>query len=456
MKRAAVYDLKLWLEREPSKRKPLVIRGARQIGKSYLVRDFCARSGLKCLEINFEKEPRLKKLFVEGPNSNTISLLEAHFGVPLQPSPGVTHTPCLLFLDEIQAAPEVFARLRYFYEDSPEIPVIAAGSLLEFALGEMEQSTPVGRIEYLHLGPMRFEEFLEAQNQESLLKFIRAWSPGKAGSAIPEVFHDQLLGLVRDFSLVGGMPEAVARFIPGRDFSGCHSVQRSILETYRNDFAKYRKRIPLERLEKVFDSVPAQVGRKWVHARIDSEQKAGALASALDALCKARVAHRVHHSSGNGVPLRAERKDGLFKVLFLDVGLLGVQLGLRITDLLDAGMWTRVNEGAVAEQWIGQHLLDLRPISQSPEVFYWVREKAGAMAEVDYLLAEGPQVIPLEVKAGSTLRAKSLQVFLGEKGRKLGVHFSTHPCEVHKAVQILALPFYMVEQLPRLLNELGL
>lgn len=450
MYRKALEDLKKWWSPAHSPRKPLIIRGARQVGKSYLVGDFCARQGLTCCEINFEKEPSLRRLFVEGHNSRTISLLEAHFGKVLNQN-------SLLFLDEIQAAPEVLARLRYFYEDSPDIAVIGAGSLLEFSLAELEHSVPVGRIQYLYLGPMGFEEYLLALNEGSLLDFIKEWRPGDSNTDIPGIFHDRLLSHVRDFSLIGGMPESIYRFMPDRSFIRCEEAQRSIIETYRNDFGKYRKRIPLERLERVFDEIPAQVGKKWVHARIHSTEKAQALDAALQALCYAKVGHRVFHSSGNGVPLSAEKKDNLFKVLFLDVGLMGVLLGLRVSDLLDVSQFERVNEGAIAEQWIGQHLLALGPSLQAPQLFYWVREKAGSMAEVDYLFQEGPYVIPVEVKAGSSSRAKSLQVFLSEKKKTpLGIHFSTNQTRFQARSdgqkRILELPFYMVEQVPRLLS----
>lgn len=446
MERIALKALKNWLTVNPlTYRKPLVIRGARQVGKSYLVRDFCQKEKLTCFELNFEKEPSLRKLFVEGDNAKTIALLEAHLGRSLKDG--------LLFLDEIQSAPEVFTRLRYFYEDSPQIPVIAAGSLLEFALAELETSVPVGRIEFLHLGPMRFEEFLMALNENAAVQFIQNWKFNDPGSSIPTFFHEKLLTLVRDFSIVGGMPQAIARYIINQDFLGAQSVHHSILDTYRSDFGKYRNRIPHERLERVFTAIPAQVGKKWVHARVGVHDKAKALEIALDALSKAKVAHRVFHSSGNGNPLAAEQKDNIFKVLFLDVGLLGALLGLRITDFLDLNSIVRVNEGAIAEQWIGQHLLDLRPLSQMPQLFYWVREKAGSMAEIDYLISMGIKIIPIEVKEGATTKAKSLQVFMNEKKAPLGIHFSINPPNYQKEKKILELPFYMVEQLERVLLD---
>lgn len=450
MQRAALQNLKQWwTQKLLLARKPLVIRGARQVGKSFLIRDFCLREGLQCLELNFEKEPSLRQLFVEGHNSKTVTLLETHFQQRLTEK-------TLLFLDEIQAATEIFARLRYFYEDTPHIPVIAAGSLLEFALEKIGHSVPVGRIEYLYLGPMRFEEYLYALKKRSLLDLIAQWNPYDLKTALPPIFHEQLLAHVRDFSLVGGMPEALQKFIFDRNFLECHTAHQSILDTYRSDFGKFHKRVPLDRIERVFNSISAQIGKKWVHSRISAEEKAKAIDQALHLLCQAKVAHRIYHSSGNGIPLASEQKDNLFKVLFLDIGLMNSQLGLRITDLIDPQSFAKIHTGALAEQWIGQHLLDLREPSQPPNLFYWVREKAGSLAEIDYLIQQGARIYPVEVKAGSSSKIKSLQVFLLEKQKTspIGIHFSSHPPYYHSNKKILELPFYLVEQLPRILKIL--
>jgi len=413
------------------------------------VRDFAARTQLDLHELNFEKTPSLRKLFVEGPNTATLRLIETHLGRRIG-------NRSLLFLDEVQSAPEIISRLRYFYEDTPDIAVIAAGSLLEFALAELQGGMPVGRLESLHLGPMRFEEFLEAMpDGQPLLQWLRTFSLKESATHIPEPLHHRLLGHCRNFSLVGGMPEAIERFRADSDFLAAESAQRSILETYQQDFGKYRRRIPHDRIQKLFQSLPAQVGKKWVHARINPDDKAQATDQALDALCRAGVAHRVHHSSGNGVPLMAEEKTNLFKVLFLDIGLMGRSLGLRASDLVEPESFERVNEGALSEQWIGQHLLDLRPMAAAPRLHYWVREKTGALAEVDYLLTQGPKVFPVEVKSGATTRRKSLEVFLSEKpGSPFGLHISTRPAAWVDQKRILALPHYLIEQTPRLISEI--
>jgi predicted AAA+ superfamily ATPase len=446
MWRKALQDLEEWFGRPSRQRKPLIIRGARQVGKSYLVRDFIRRSGLDLLELNLERDRDIAKLFRPADAKTFRRVLEAHFRHPIGER-------TILFLDEIQAAPEVFSRLRYLHEDLPDLPVLAAGSLLEFALSELEYSVPVGRVEYLHLGPMGFEEFILARGDEVLIELLRSWKPGDADAqAALEPFHDRLLEAVRDFGWVGGMPEPVSHYAQDKDLLAVERAHRSTLDSFREDFAKYRKRVSIERLQGLFARIPAQLGRKWVHARVEPGARAEAVNSALSALCAARVAHRIYHSSGNGVPLAAERKERSFKVLFLDVGLAGAQLGLRITDIAEADALFRINEGALAEQWIGQHLLDARPTYVAPDLYYWAREKTGAEAEVDYLWAQGAQVVPVEVKAGKGGKLRSLQVFMGEKKSRIGVRFSTMLPSLEG--KVLHLPFYLVEELPRLLEHL--
>jgi predicted AAA+ superfamily ATPase len=410
-----------------------------------LVRDYCKRNQLNCLEINFERDPRLRALFVEGHNNKTIQLLQAHFNQSLANG--------LLFLDEIQTAPEVFARLRYFFEDTPHVPVVAAGSLLDFALGDLEHGMPVGRIQYMHLGPLVFEEYLAASDKCALLDIIKQWSPQGDQGAVA-AFHQQLLDLLKTYLVVGGMPQVAQDFLNQGDFASAQVIQRSILDTYEQDFAKYKKRIPFERLQRVLAAVPLQLGRKWVHARINPQDKAESTFAALDALAKARVVHLVYHSSANGLPLAAQRKDNYYKVLFLDVGLAACRTGVTAAELEKVVDQIFINQGALAEQFIGQHLLDLRPLDKNPEIHCWTRQKPGSMAEVDYLLAHNTTVIPVEVKAGPSTRAKSLGVFMQEKSSPLAIHFYGGLPVYDEKRRVLKLPLYMVGQLERLLNQL--
>ena len=252
MYRISLDYLKKWKDR--ATRKPLVIRGARQVGKSFLVRLMASEAFANLVEINFERMPDAASLFISKTPRTILPLLEARFNVPIKP--GKT----LLFLDEIQAAPEVFAALRYFHEEMPELHVIAAGSLLEFVLLEHSFSMPVGRIEYLHLGPMSFEEFLLALGREKLRQWLMRFT---LAEVIPDGLHRELLDLVRQYCVVGGMPEAVAAFARNGSYQECEQVQQSILSTYRDDFSKYASKVRHQRVEKVFTKIPRLVGRKF-------------------------------------------------------------------------------------------------------------------------------------------------------------------------------------------------
>jgi predicted AAA+ superfamily ATPase len=450
MYRSALNYLAEWKSRQ--NRKPLVLRGARQVGKSFLVRQLAKESFANLVEINFEQMPDVASFFVSKTPRTILPLLEARFNAPFEP--GKT----LLFLDEIQAAPEVFAALRYFHEETPDLHVIAAGSLLEFVLREHSFSMPVGRIEYLHLGPMSFEEFLQAMGREKLQQWLASFS---LSDAVPDGMHQALMSLVRRYCVVGGMPEAVAAFAQNNSFPECEQVQQSILSTYRDDFFKYASKVQHRRVEKIFVKLPQLVGRKFMFSHVDHEERSRDLGAALELLCLARVAHKVRHSHGNGVPLGAEADDRTFKALFLDVGLLCRACGVRVLDVERAGDPMLVNAGAVCEQLVGQHLLLSGAFYEEPSLYCWMRDKPNSSAEVDYLLAHGPHVIPVEVKAGATGRLKSMHLFLSEKNRDFGLRFNSDVPSLLDArtpqidgntrpFRLLSLPFYLIGQARRL------
>ena len=452
MWRSAIDDLKNWKTKK--RRKPLVVRGARQVGKTYLVRQFGSEFFQNTVELNFEKQPELAELFASKDPEQILPLIE------LQCDTVVTPGETLLFLDEIQAAPQVFEALRYFFEEKPDVHIIAAGSLLEFALVEPSFSVPVGRIEYMYLGPMTFEEFLLAQGQDRLVSFINAF---EFPSTVPEPLHSKMLSAVRQFMVVGGMPGSVAAYTGSDSFAEVEAEKQSILETFIGDFGKYARRADPSRLRKVFARLPLLIGRKLKYVNIDPDDQARNLAHALSLLCKARVAFRVHHSACNGIPLRAEMKESVFKPLFLDVGLMASACGLNLLDFAGTTDLLQVNQGSVCEQFIGQHLLYSQPSFVKPELFFWMREKRSSNAEVDYVISMGSRIVPIEVKAGKTGTLKSLQVFLHGKGQTTGVRSSSAPATLHAAnyalpelteqsFELLSIPFYLVGQLRRLLE----
>lgn len=450
IKRNAEAHLGHWYSK--SHRKPLVLRGARQVGKSTLVRQFAALHGLALDEINLEKQPALDRVFKTLDIQKILMELEGLLGrKPGQPN-------SLLFLDEVQATPHALAALRYFYEELPELPVIAAGSLLEFALAKHAFSMPVGRVEYYHVGPISFREFT-ACTDPALVPWMEA---AVRFEAVPETAHRQLLARLREFFFVGGMPEAVQSFIESGSHTEVREVHRSIAETYQDDFSKYAQQGDLARLQRVYQQIPRNIGRKIKYTNLSREERAREIKACVELLCRAEVCRRVTGSYCSGVPLAAEVDDSVFKLIFMDVGLVNHLCGGRWSDLADADAGRLVNEGPLAEQFVGQHLAYLSP--DRPSLHYWLREGRANNAEVDYVVSQGPEILPIEVKSGAGGSLKSLQQFVVEKGSCLAVRFDTNPASKldvfakastggqpkEVSFTLVSLPLYAVEYLSRL------
>jgi predicted AAA+ superfamily ATPase len=429
-----------------------------------LVAAFAAAHQLTLNEVNLEKHPELEGVFRSLDTGKILRELEALLGRDPRAPGG------LLFLDEIQAAPAALQALRYFHEGRPELPVVAAGSLLDFALAAGPASMPVGRIEYRHLYPLTFEEFVAAMGKERLRESLRRFSPLKPETAPAETAHAELRDLQRLFLFIGGMPEAVSAYVQRGSVAEAAQIQRSLLAAYRDDFAKYATRKELARLQWVFDKTPLWVGRKVKYAAISREEPAREIRSALRLLAKARLICPVHHSSASGLPLAAQADPDAYKLAFLDVGLMNRLLGLdwlAVSRLDDRGL---VNEGPLAEQFAAQELLSgfSEEGREDARLFYWLREGRVSNAEVDYVVSRGDWIVPVEVKAGSAGALKSLHQFAAEKGSRLAVRLDLRAPSFHvvRAVarlgaalspveyRLLSLPLYLAGQLPRILDEL--
>ncbi len=454
MKRDGNYDLRVWAE-DPSRR-PLIVRGARQTGKTWLVEQFAGSHFGTVATVDFERDPKAASLFEAPSPRDNLQAIEAYLGKR------IIAGESLLFLDEVQVAPRVLSRLRYFHEELPELHVVAAGSLLDFALADTEYRAPVGRVSYFYLEPLSFREYLDAMDLGGLRDVLSRWQPGVS---IPEAVHEKLLREVRAYALVGGMPAVVEAYRQERSFVGAARLHADLLTAYREDFARYGSRATVQRLHRVLNSVPVQVGRKFIYARVDREDRAAPIKQALDQLCMARVVHRVNRSNGNGVPLAAEVDERAFKTILLDVGLMLSSLGVPPSRVLENEL-TLVNEGAVAEQLVGQMLRTLGPRNIDPSLYYWQRDKKGSEAEVDYLIQHAGRVVPIEVKAGKSGRLRSLHTFMAAKGYGTAIRVHSHAPEL-RAVEtpraggsthrydLLSIPFYMVEEIPRLLTAGG-
>ena len=460
LQRREIGHLEAWAARRPHK--PIVIRGARQVGKSTLVREFARAAGLTLVAVDFERNPELREAFTGRDPARILALLKLLTG---KTAAAGTH---LLFLDEIQAAPEALAALRYFREEMPELHVLAAGSLLEFALAQTRFPMPVGRVEYMHLGPMHFEDFVIAMGDADLADFLRAFPLRSVKeNALPAALHRKCLDLLRRYWVVGGLPEAVAAFVHassggGGGFEPVSRVLQSVVATYRDDFGKYGR--SRDRIRMVFDRLPHLVARKFKYVEVSREHRASEIGAALDHLCMARVASKVFRTAANGVPLAAEINERFFKCLHVDVGLMCAALGLDVLDLERQGDPTLVNRGAVAEQFVGQHLLYSEAPYLTPALHYWARETRNAAAELDYVIAAGSRVVPVEVKAGATGSLRSLHQFIHEKSSGLALRFNADPPSLLRdsrklpdgttvRFDLLSLPLYLVGQARRLIGE---
>jgi len=446
--------LRHWYEK--AHRKPLVLRGARQVGKSTLVRQFAAGYGLTLHEINLEKHPEIDKVF------RTLDVKSILFEIGGLLGRKIEGDRSLIFLDEIQATPNALAALRYFYEERPEIPIIAAGSLLEFTLAKHAFSMPVGRVEYYHLGPLSFREFITCTEPD-----LNVWCEAAARfEQVPETAHRRLLSRLREYFYVGGMPEAVQVFIESGAMAEVQEVHRSITETYQDDFSKYAQHAELARLRRVFAQIPRNIGRKIKYVNLSREERAREIKDCIESLSLAQVCQKVIASHCSGVPLAAETDDESYKLIFMDVGIVNYLCGGRWQDIANAASQTLVNEGPLAEQFIGQHLAYLE--RGRPQLHYWIREGKSNNAEVDYVVAQGSIILPVEVKAGAGGSLKSLQQFVLEKkapqalrfdlnhSSKVNVVYRARTGETAKEVtfELLSMPLYAVGEVASLVYEI--
>jgi predicted AAA+ superfamily ATPase len=450
MQRQQLEFLQKWLHSK--NRKPLIIRGARQVGKSTLVELFAEQHQQNLFNVNLERYPELSQVFSSKEPEQILQQIEA------LPRIGHLSNDMLLFLDEIQAVPEAIPALRYFYEDRPELPVISAGSLLEFALSEHNFSMPVGRIQYLHIGPMTFTEFLAALGEDNLYNFIKNY---QLDQEIGAIIHQRLLHLLRSYYFVGGMPEAVAIFADTRSYRQVSEVHNSIIETYREDFPKYAGSRNLNRMLNVFNFAARNVGIKVKYTNISKHDQGVSIKKDLELLTMARVISKIIHSHCTGLPLQADIEEKVYKLLFLDVGLMNAICGLNWRNISQLEEMKLINEGAIAEQFIGQHLQASLSETPNRELTYWLREGRSSNAEVDYVIALEGNIIPIEIKSGATGSLKSLHQFMGTKQAPVAIRFDASlpitnninaTINIDKqrkqiSYSLISLPLYLVERL---------
>lgn len=440
MIRTAEKELVFW--KDQINRLPLLIRGARQVGKSYLVENFAKSYFQDTVIVNFDFEPKFKDCFTSKDPFKITQEIELLTGKKIIPQ------KVLLFLDEIQECPMAIKSLRYFKEKYPQLHVIAAGSLLEFTLNSDEISMPVGRVRSIYLRPLSFEEYLLAKDRNDLLDYLSNINFMK--DKISESVHHLLLELIREYFIIGGMPQVIDAYLKEKSYLQALKFQEDILEFYKRDFYKYPKKINTQLAAKIFSKAFLFVGRRFRFSELDPDVQARDQKPVLEALSLANVITKVFHSSAGQSPLEVGINDRYFKLLFLDIGLNAKASKISVEHFLGSNA-PILNQGMLCEQFVGQELqaYHFRP-------YFWQREKKGSQAEIDFLIEHHGKIYPIEVKSGTTGRLMSLQVFKEEKKIPLGIRISAKPLEWNKEKGILSIPFYLIWKLESILQRLSI
>lgn len=407
-------DLELVSWKESKTRKPLILRGARQIGKSSAVRNLGEKFNY-FIEINLDENIQFRTLF-----ENDLTIDEIIEQISVLTKIPIIQGDTLLFIDEIQASIPAISKIRYFYEKHPDLHVIAAGSLLEFALSEIP-SFAVGRVRHLFMYPFSFEEFLLANKETGLLN---AMKQANTENPLAELFHSKLKKYYKKFLIVGGMPEAVKTYVTEGNLLEVQRVLDDLILSIQADFSKYKKRVPVLRIKEVFDTVVQQIGCKFSYTYPNATLSNIQIKEALTLLEMAGLIYSVTHSACNGIPLGAEINVKKRKILIFDTGIYQRIVGLDIGILLLEDDVKVVNRGNVSELFVGLEILKNASCYEKVDLFYWQREAKNSQAEVDYVIQKQEKITPLEVKAGTKGTMQSMYLFLAEKNKEIGIRLS--------------------------------
>jgi predicted AAA+ superfamily ATPase len=441
--RTAMAALLNW--RKAPRRKVLLVRGARQVGKTYLVREF-AKQFRSVLEINFLEDKQAHHFFSGDLRaSGLIEQLQAYYNVP------IIDDETLLFFDEVQECPNALTALRFFHEQRPDLHVIAAGSLLEFALSEIP-SFGVGRIQSLFIHPVSFDEYLQAAGEERLYRYLRRAGP----EPIANPLHEKLISQLKKFLFHGGLPEVVSHFLEERNYQDANELIDHLRRSFEDDFPKYRKRVPADRLSNIFRSAALQAGKKFIHSHAYPDAQAGPVHQAIELLERAAIIERVYHTAANGIPLGGEVDTKKYKTFPFDHGIYQRMIGVTPAEFIVKD-FNPINKGAMAEVYVGCALRGASASSLREPLYYWHREAKSSNAEVDYVVQCKEQIVPIEVKSGTRGKMQSIRAFLDEKQHTkrspLGVRVSLE--NFGRVDNILIVPLYAVSQIWRLVEEVG-
>jgi len=426
IKRTIDTELLAWKNDE--KRKVLLLRGARQVGKSSSVRNL-AQKFEYFLEINFEENVKVAELFDGSLQVKEIcDNLSAFFQIPI--IPGKT----LVFFDEIQSCPNAIRSLRFFYENYPELHVIAAGSLLELALKDLP-SFGVGRISSIFMYPLSFKEFLWAFGADVLWDSVCEASPE---NPLSELLHEKCLGYLKKFLIIGAMPAVVADYVENGRILDSQNILSDLIVSLKSDFSKYKKRVPELRISTAFAAAVNQNGERFSYAKVE-QLNYRQLKESLELLQDAGMIIPVIHSSANALPLGAEVNFKKQKILLSDTGIVQRLSGLNLSDILLENDISLINKGAIAEQFVGLELIKSSSCRMPESLYFWAREKAQSNAEVDFVIQRGDKIIPIEVKSGAKGQMQSMYIFLEEKKSEYGIRVSLENFSAYGKIKVYPL-----------------
>lgn len=432
MERIAMKELVSW-KNKPG-RKPLIIRGARQVGKTWLMKEFGKNKYSQTVYVNFESSKLLKTLFVDNFDINRIiTALQIETGIQVNPE------NTLIVFDEIQEAEGAITSLKYFCENAPQYHIIAAGSLLGVAMHK-RTSFPVGKVEFLDLYPLNYTEFLMALDQQPLLNLLKSkdWTLIKS-------FKEKYIQLLRQYYYIGGMPEVVLSYRTQNDFKEVRVIQKRILLAYEHDFSKHAPSDIVPRIRMLWNSIPSQLAKenkKFIYGAVKPGSRAKDYELALSWLIDCGLVHKVCRVSKPGIPLKAYEDYNAFKLFIADVGLMGAMGAIEVRTLLEGNMIFEEFKGALTEQYV------LQQLSTIPElvIYYWSAERS--ISEIDFLIQYSGEVIPIEVKAEENLQAKSLKAFWQKYSPKTAIR--TSMSDFRKEDWLTNLPLYAISELTKL------
>ncbi len=436
MKRKIFKQLQEW--KQDKSRKPLILRGARQVGKTYLLASFGEKEYEQVAYFNFESSPKLQDLFSSGLQPlEIIKILSIELSIKIEPE------KTLIIFDEIQACPAALNSLKYFNETANEYHICAAGSLLGVALAN-DKGFPVGKVDFLSLYPFSFEEFLEAKKEDLLIQFMEDINNSEP---LPNILHEKLLKFFKEYLYVGGMPAAILEYQASEDFDRVRVIQKNILDAYRLDFSKHASQNILMKINQVWEVIPSQLAKenkKFIYSLVRKGARAQEFEAAIAWLKEAGLIHKAYHTDTPKIPLNAYIHHDIFKIYLSDTGLLGAMANLSAKAIIYGDEVFQEFKGALIENYVAQSL-----VQQGYETIYWT---SSGQAEIDFVISLQDKAYPLEVKSGISSKKKSLLTYIQKYQPSFGIRVSPMNLKLNGA--ILNCPLYFIEKLPALLKKL--